>query len=71
MVDEDTRTLDREKARELFRQIRDHERVDEAREPGRRVLPKATTLAWVSPSSGTRRKNSISFGLEPGQPPSM
>ena len=39
---------------------------------GRRVEPNATIVAVLSDSSpGSRRKNSSSFGLAPGQPPSM
>ena len=39
---------------------------------GRRVAPKAASVAlWSSSSSAARRKNSVSLGLAPGQPPSM
>jgi hypothetical protein len=39
---------------------------------GRRVLPKATIVEVVRFSSvAARAKNSMSFGLAPGQPPSM
>ena len=39
---------------------------------GRRVEPKATSVLVVSASSSAARaKNSMSFGLAPGQPPSM
>jgi hypothetical protein len=36
-----------------------------------RVLPKAAIRAVRSSSERARSKNSASFGLEPGQPPSM
>ena len=40
--------------------------------PARRVEPKATSVAVPSCSSFlARAKNSMSFGLAPGQPPSM
>ena len=39
--------------------------------PLRRVMPKATSSALRSRSSRMRRKNSISFGLDAGNPPSM
>ena len=43
-----------------------------ARTPARRVAPNAASLAWRrSSSSAARRKNSVSLGLAPGQPPSM
>ena len=43
-----------------------------ARTPARRVAPNAASLAWRrSSSAAARRKNSVSFGLAPGQPPSM
>jgi len=38
---------------------------------GRRVEPKHAIFDVFRPSSGTRRKNSMSFGFDPGQPPSM
>ncbi len=37
----------------------------------RRVAPKATMVAFSQVSSSARRKNSTSFGFDPGQPPSM
>ena len=37
----------------------------------RRVLPKAASLACLNLSFLASRKNSMSFSLEPGQPPSM
>ena len=37
-----------------------------------RVAPKAASVAWESSSSvRARRKNSVSLGMAPGQPPSM
>ncbi len=39
--------------------------------PLRRVMPKATSSALASGSSCIRRKNSVSLGLEAGNPPSM
>ena len=39
--------------------------------PGRRVAPKAATRACLSGTSRMRRKNRMSFGFDPGQPPSM
>ena len=39
--------------------------------PARRVEPKATTVAFFSPSFMAGSKNAASRGLEPGQPPSM
>ena len=40
--------------------------------PARRVAPKAARVAWRRSSSvRARSKNSVSFGLAPGQPPSM
>ncbi len=40
--------------------------------PGRRVAPKAASVALASDSSDrARAKNSVSLGLAPGQPPSM
>ena len=39
--------------------------------PARRVAPKAATRACFSGTSRMRRKNRMSFGFEPGQPPSM
>ena len=37
----------------------------------KRVEPKAVSRACFSFSSRARAKNSLSLGLEPGQPPSM
>ena len=39
--------------------------------PARRVMLKAASFACLSATSCIRRKNRKSFGLEPGQPPSM
>ena len=39
--------------------------------PARRVAPKAATRACLSGTSTMRRKNRMSLGFEPGQPPSM
>ena len=40
--------------------------------PARRVAPNAASLACCrSSSSCARRKNAVSFGFAPGQPPSM
>ena len=37
----------------------------------KRVEPKAVSFACLSFSSAARAKNSLSFGFEPGQPPSI
>ncbi len=41
--------------------------------PALRVAPNATSVAFFSTSSpsAARAKNSVSFGIAPGQPPSM
>ena len=43
----------------------------EARTPFLRVEPKAASLACLNFSLRASAKNSMSRGLEPGQPPSM
>ena len=39
--------------------------------PARRVLPNAATFACRHSRRAASRKNSTSFGFDPGQPPSM